>query len=89
VNGKKVNFIATLVYFDPPSELTNNKMNLLVTYKNINQETFPNSNNETVLRARVDNVVPGENVTIQVQTRLIAVTNSVVPWGLAWDHFET
>jgi subtilisin family serine protease len=87
--GKKVNFVATLVYYDPPSELTNNKMNLAVTYKGTKSETFPASNNETVLRISLNNVVPAETITIQAETKLISVDNSVIPWGLAWDHFET
>jgi hypothetical protein len=88
-NNKKLNFIATLVYHDAKGEQIQNKMNLIVTYQGKTKETYTSSNNENVLRIPLDNVVSGNTVMIQVQPKLIAVSGTVIPWGLVWDHFET
>ena len=89
VANKKLNFLATLVYHDAKGELIQNKMNLKVTYKNSTTETINNVPNENVLRVTLKDVLPGEALTIEVQPKLVAVSGSVIPWGLAWDHFES
>jgi serine protease AprX len=90
--NKKVNFVATLVYHDFKGEQINNHMNLIVTYKGTKRETYNSTNsaanNENVLRITVPDVVTGEEIGIGVQLKLLASGKSV-PWGLAWDHFET
>lgn len=91
-SNKKLNFVATLVYHDFKGPEINNQMNLVVTYKNVKKETFnytnTAANNENVLRIMLPDVVTGENISIGVQLKLLSAGTSV-PWGLAWDHFET
>jgi serine protease AprX len=88
-NKKKLNFIATLVYHDAKGEQIQNKMNLIVTYQGQVTETYNATVNENVLRVALSDVVSGETITIGVQPKLIAVSGTAIPWGLAWDHFET
>lgn len=90
--NKKINFVATLVYHDFKGEQINNHMNLVVTYKGAKRETYNSTNsaanNENVLRITVPEVMSEEKISIGVQLKLLAA-GTFVPWGLAWDHFES
>lgn len=58
-SSKKVNFIATLVYYDALGAETNNKMNLAVTYKGQTKDTLALGNNENVFRILIEGVEAG------------------------------
>jgi serine protease AprX len=92
LSSKKLNFVATIIYHDYKGSEINNQMNLIVTYKNVKKETFnytdTAANHENVLRIMLPDVVTGENISIGMQLKLLSAGTSV-PWGLAWDHFET
>lgn len=67
-------------------------MNLAVTCNNAKAQTYNSTNratnNQNVLKLTMLDMISGQEIIIGVELKLLAAGTSV-PWGLAWDHFET
>ncbi|KAJ9651682.1 hypothetical protein H2198_009064 [Neophaeococcomyces mojaviensis] len=84
--GKKINLQVTLVYHDYQGDQIQNRMNLFVQTQRGKTETAPTTQDDNVHRIFMNDMTPGEVITIGVEPKLIFKKKA--PWGVVWDHFE-